>query len=368
MKSFPKLTIFLGAGGVGKTTLSASYALSLANSGKKVALLSIDPAKRLQSALGIQIDHEGMNIPIDSQNKGELRVSMLQLNETLKRWIQQKNMPLEKQEKLMQNPYYIALAEKLASSTDTLAAIYIAEWIESYPEMDHLIVDTAPGLHAIDFIVKPEQVSLFLDSKLVDWLKVFVGDPQKNKKSLFTRIIKTGAKKILDGLSLVGGQNFLVNFGEFLILLDDVFLTALDRLKLAKKWIFHSSTKIILVTSVREDTISSAHNFIKILSTLNLKPSLSIINRAFPKILFQENKFQSFLTEQHNKKSPQNLFANYFSSYTQVQNRVKTQLENVSKKVLEIPTSVDLDKSQTLRLADLSLLGHGIQQALSEKH
>ena len=52
-KSYPNLYVFLGAGGVGKTTLSASYALSCANSGRKVILLSIDPAQRLRSAFGI---------------------------------------------------------------------------------------------------------------------------------------------------------------------------------------------------------------------------------------------------------------------------------------------------------------------------
>lgn len=351
-----KLHIFLGAGGVGKTTLSAAFALSLAQSGKKVGLLSIDPAKRLQSALGINLQEEDVLIPI-TNSKGELRVSMLQLDQTLRRWIEQKKMGLERQKKLMSNPYYAALSEKLASSVDTLAAIYIAEWVERHPDMDDLIVDTAPGLHAIDFIVKPEKLSLFLDSKLVDWLKLFVGDSQKSKRSIFSRIVKSGAKKILDGLALVGGQNFLVNFGEFLILLDEVFLTALERLKVARKWIFHPSTNIILVTAVRDDAASVAKEFAHILKTLNLSPSLSIINKAFPKHVMLEKSFQKFLKEPHLKNSSEDLFANYFSSYTLIQSRVRNYLETFSKAVIDVPNAVDLDANDEVRLADLAKLG-----------
>lgn len=363
MKNFPKLHIFLGAGGVGKTTLSAGFAISLANSGKKVGLLSIDPAKRLKDALGVNLNTEDMQVPLTNP-KGELRVAMLQVDQTLRRWIEQKKMSAQKQQKLMANPYYNALAEKLATSTDTLAAIYIAEWLEQYPDMDHLIVDTAPGLHAIDFIMKPERVALFLDSKLVDWLKVFVGDPQKNKKSFFSRILKSGAKKILEGLALVGGQNFLVNFGEFLVLLDEIFLTAMDRLQLARKWIFHPSTNIILVTAVREDAAATAKNLAQVLKTLNLSPTLSIINRAFSKVLFQEKTFQKFMEQPHLKNSSEELFANYFSSYTYIQKRVRLELEIFSKMVTEIHNSTDLDKNQELRIADLCSLGNIIQNSL----
>ncbi len=360
MSTFPQLHIFLGAGGVGKTTLSAAYALALANSGRKVGLLSIDPAKRLQSALGVHLEEEGVCIPVANSN-GQLRASMLQLDQTLRRWIEQKNITTQKKQKLLLNPYYTALSEKLASSTDTLAAIRIAEWVEQYPEMEDLIIDTAPGIHAIDFISKPEKVSLFLDSKLVEWLKIFVGDPQKVKQSFFSRVIKTGAKKILDGLTLVGGQSFLVNFGEFLILLDDVFITAMERLKFARKWIFHPSTKIILVTSVREDAASTAKELAQILKNMKLVPSLCIINRAFPDILFKNDSFQKFLNQDHIKNSCPELFANYFSSYTYIQNRVRADLETFAQKVIEIPNSIALDQNQELRLADLTMLGQKIK-------
>jgi anion-transporting ArsA/GET3 family ATPase len=363
MKKFPKLHIFLGAGGVGKTTLSASFALSLAHSGRKVCLLSIDPAKRLQSALGMRLDKENTLVPLEN-TKGELRVSMLHLDQTLRRWIEQKNMSPEKIQKLLSNPYYSALSEKLASSLDTLAAIFIAEWLEQIPDMDDLIIDTAPGLHAIDFVAKPEKLSLFLDSKLVEWLKIFVNDNKLNKGNIITRVLKSSAKKILEGLSYVGGQNFLVNFGEFLVLLDQVFITAVERLKIAKAWIFHPSTNIILVTAVRDDAASVAQHFAQMLESLHLAPSLAIINKAFPESICQKESFQKFLLQKYEKNSSQDLLANYFSSYTKTQIKVQADLAAFAKKVIQIPTSVDLDKNQQMRLSDLASLGEIMIQAM----
>jgi anion-transporting ArsA/GET3 family ATPase len=366
MKKTPSLYIFLGAGGVGKTTLSASFALALANSGKKVGLLSIDPAKRLQSALGIHSDEEEILLPVNHPD-GQLHVSMLKLDETLKRWIEQKKMTDDQKQKLFSNPYYTALAEKLATSSDTLAAIFIAEWAERHPEMEHLIVDTAPGLHAIDFIVKPEKVALFLDSKLVDWLKVFIGNQEKEKVSFFGKIIKTGAKKILDGLSFIGGQNFLVNFAEFLILLDQVFITAIERLKFARKWIFHPSTQIFLVSSVRDDAASTSIQFANILKSLQLTTSFAIINRSFPESLLKEKSFQTFLEEQNKEHLTLQLLSNYFVNNLEIQKKVKMNLEQFCKKVIEIPNSLDLDNNPDMRLGDLSNLGRIILEKLNSR-
>lgn len=84
----------------------------------------------------------------------------------------------------------------MATAIDTLAAIRVAEWLEQYPDTEELVIDTAPGIHAIDFIAKPEKVSLFLDSKIIDWVKWFVGSANE-KQSFVARAFKSGAKKLL---------------------------------------------------------------------------------------------------------------------------------------------------------------------------
>lgn len=359
--AFPRLHVFLGAGGVGKTTLSASFALSLANSGKKVGLLSIDPAKRLQSALGVEnLTEMGTKIPLYN-GKGELRAAVLHIDESLTRWVEEKGMSQEKQEKLFQNPYFSALSSKMASAVDTLAAIRVAEWVEQYPDIEDLVIDTAPGIHAIDFIVKPEKVSSFLDSKIIDWIKWFVGGANE-KPSFVAWAFKSGARKVLDGLALVGGRSFIVNFGEFLTMLDEVFLTALKRLKYTQKWLKHSSTNIILISSIREDAVAVAKEIGRILNNMGVSPSFAIINRAFPIHLKEEQAVEKFMEQDNFINSNEKLFVNYLSSYNATQQKVHQQLAEFSISVFEIPVSASLDVEQELRLSDLSTLGDIIRQ------
>lgn len=358
---FPRLHVFLGAGGVGKTTLSASFALSLANSGKKVGLLSIDPAKRLQTALGVgPLKETGTNIPL-SNGAGELRAAILHIDESLTRWVSEKGMSFEKQEKLFQNPYFRALASKMASAVDTLAAIRVAEWVEQYPDTEDLVIDTAPGIHAIDFIAKPEKVSLFLDSKIIDWIKWFVGGSHE-KQSFVAWAFKSSARKVLDGLALVGGRSFIINFAEFLTMLDEVFITALDRLKYAQKWLKHSSTNIILVSSIREDAVAIAKEMGRILSNMSINSRLAIINRAFPVNLKEEKALLDFLEKDEFVNFNEKLFANYLSGYNMVQKRISNELSGFVDFVVEIPVSANLDMGQELRLQDLSALGNVIRK------
>ncbi len=360
-KTFPRLHVFLGAGGVGKTTLSASFALSLAHSGKKVGLISIDPAKRLQTALGIMnISEVGTLIPL-THNSGQLRAAVLHIGESLLRWVDEKGMSAEKKEQLLKNPYYTALANKMATAIDTLAAIRVAEWLEQYPETEELVIDTAPGIHAIDFIAKPEKVSLFLDSKIIDWIKWFVGSA-KEKQSFVARAFKSGAKKIIDGLALVGGRNFIVNFGEFLILLDEVFVTALDRIKFAQKWLSHSSTQIFVVTAIRDDAIFVSKEIQRVLIEIGIKPAYAIINKTFPENLKENSNLNKFIdkTEFVNKK--EELFSNYLKSYLSTQEKVAKELSYAKIASIEIPIASGLDGEQELRFSDLSSIGDLIRQ------
>ncbi len=360
VNKFPQLHIFLGAGGVGKTTLSAAYALALAQEGNKVGLLSIDPAKRLQSALQTELSDEGARIKLPD-DKGFLLASMLQMDHALRRWVQEQNLSEVKKQRLFENPYFQALSDKLASSVDTLAAIRIAEWVEQYPDLDHLVIDTAPGIHAVDFITKPEKLSLFLDSKLVDWLKSSTEDSQPKKRSFFNQLLKSGARKILDGLSVIGGQNFIVNFGDFLILLDDILIQAMKRLNYSRQWIFHESTKIILVCSVRDDASHVARQLAQVLSKFALTPDLSIINKVLPDEIIQSKELDFLLATSYEKNSLEDVLSNYISSYARTQAKVLCDLQMFSKNVIKIPNSENLDKDYVLRIDDLISLGQKIK-------
>lgn len=366
MKKEPNLYVFLGAGGVGKTTLSAAYALALAESGRKVGLLSIDPAKRLQDALGVgTLTDQGSLIPIENKN-GELRASVLNPLQCLERWIAQKGMDEQKRTQLFANPYFHALTEKITSSSDSLAAIRVAEWVEQYPDLDALVVDTAPGIHAVDFIAKPEKLLSFLDGKFIELLKSLTAESENKKSPFFARLLKSGAKKILDGLVAVSGKTFLVGFGEFLTLIDGLFLTAVERVTYTKNWFLKKSCEVILVCGVREDSAHLAEQFVQILHKMNILPTACVLNRSFPATLQNERKFLDFMNAKTHSHISADLFTNFLSSYNETEMRVFHILEKFTQLIIKMPLNAGLDKETALRMRDLVALGSYLMQQRSD--
>lgn len=356
-RPFPKLHIFLGAGGVGKTTLSAAYATSLAAQGRNVGLLSVDPAKRLQSALGLSsLPEMGQRIDVP---QGRLEAALLHPSDSLRRWVKESVRDARAAERLFHNPFYIALADKLATATDTFAAIRMAEWVEQNTELDDLVIDTAPGIHAIDFLSKPEKLMAFFDSKLIEWLKWLV-EGGEGKRGFIQKVMKTSARKVLDGLATIGGKNMLLNFAEFIVLLDDVILQMVRRLNYARAWLRSPTTDLLLVTAVRNDAASVANALANSLREIGLVTNTAIINRSQDRFVFDaENleKFKSTKIEPAQNDEALSVLRNYVTGLLATQERMRNELSTFARQVVELPIMPHLDKSDALRIADLLSLG-----------
>ena len=366
----PHLHVFLGAGGVGKTTLSAGFALALARQGARVGLITVDPARRLKDALGVpDLSEQGTDIGLGASvaagTGGSLKAAFLNVNACFTRWVQEEGMPAQARDRLFENRLFRAVVDKFATSTDTFAAVRVSEWME-LDSFDHIVVDTAPGLHALDFLSKPDKLMAFLDSKLVDWLKWFVGaDPEK--RTLVHRVFKSGAKRILDGLAQIGGQNFLVNFGEFLVLLDDVFATMLRRLERVVAWMRSDQAQFYLVTAVREDAIFVARRLMTELQRLKTKHRVTIANKALPDALIHDPGLATLALQrmdqgQSDPLHPPRPFVNYLSSYGRLQDEVLQDLGAASRPIL-VPLASGLDGTEDIRMDDLVQLGQRVLDA-----
>ena len=215
-----QVEIFCGTGGVGKTTLAASRALYLARQGKKVLLMTIDPSLRLKQLFNLK-DHDAGSImeapkELVAVDRGCLNILLMNNESTLKETLDQD--PIK-------NHILATLSMPYSGMNEILSLIELQKHIES-KAFDHIVLDTPPGKHFIDFIQSAEKIKHFFDKSFV---RLFLSLGESNK-SFFSTMIEGGIKKVLTYLEKVTGESFVETFIDALITLfkrKDFFLAGL---------------------------------------------------------------------------------------------------------------------------------------------
>ena len=267
----PRLHILLGQGGVGKTTLACGYALALGEAGRRVGLLGVDPAGRLRTALGLETIGE---LPLPLREAASVSAALLRPGESLRRWAAEECKDDAARERLLRNPFFLALADRLAGATDALAAIRVAEWAEQDPALDDLVVDTAPGLHGLEFLAKPDKLLALLQGRLLRWVSSALVAGRRPSEAV--------GRRVLRGLSGIAGLGVLVELAEFSILVEGVAAAMIARLERARDWLRRSDTEILLVCVPRPDAAAGVRQLADELRRLRLEPGPIVLNRALP--------------------------------------------------------------------------------------
>ncbi|MFZ5441944.1 MAG: ArsA-related P-loop ATPase [Myxococcota bacterium] len=274
-----RLHVLLGSGGVGKTTLAAGYALALARTGRKVGLLGIDPARRLQSALGLTL----LDLEAPVPGHATLSAALFRPPECLRRWAKEACSDDAARARLESNAFFLAMADRLAGATDILAAARMAEWTERDPALTDLIVDTAPGLNAIEFLQRPGSLLTFLEGRLVKALRWLA----QHRSGRFGSLVRSGTAA-LGGLARVGGTRMLFELADFLLLVEPVLVRMLERLEAAQAWLQRADTEVLLVSAVRPDAESTTQQLTAALKGVGVQPAAIVLNRALAPELITE--------------------------------------------------------------------------------
>ncbi len=147
-----KILVYLGTGGVGKTSVAAATSLAAARAGTKSMVLTIDPALRLRSALQLQDGPQEQQVPLDPPAAGELWAALLDVRATLDEAVRLDGKP-ELVDRILNHPIYNTVTDSLVGMQELMAVERIDQLRRR--GFEHIVVDTAPSRHAIEFLDKP---------------------------------------------------------------------------------------------------------------------------------------------------------------------------------------------------------------------
>jgi anion-transporting ArsA/GET3 family ATPase len=214
-----RILVCVGTGGVGKTTLAAGLALAAARRGRRVAVLTIDPARRLADALGVaSLGNEPTDLPRERLTalgvppEGRMAALMLDMKRTFDALVTRFAESEEARERILGNRIYQHVSDALAGSAEYSAMEKVFELSER-DDFDLIVVDTPPSQHALDFLEAPRRLVEFLDSRLVQILL----HPAFAAGRLGFRLFQRGTERVLRVIEKISGVSFLEDISEFLL-------------------------------------------------------------------------------------------------------------------------------------------------------
>ncbi|GMQ93493.1 MAG: ArsA family ATPase [Acidimicrobiia bacterium] len=260
--------IVTGAGGVGKTTISAAIAASLATRGLRTLVLTIDPAKRLADALGIR-DLGDEPEPVAGQDK--MWAAMLDVSASWEAIIYRYAEP-DVGDRLLVNPYFRAIADRFPAAQAYAAGERMAEYIES-KQYDALVIDTPPSGGGIDFYTAPARTSDLVSGKLLKWL---TGSHFPGRSVLY----RFTAKPMLKLADTILGGPMLSGVADFLLDLRTMYENLSARSRTMERYLRQATT--VVVTTADPTPVYETKRFFHQLGGISIVPAGIVFNRALP--------------------------------------------------------------------------------------
>ena len=267
-----------GSGGVGKTTTSAAIAMGMAARGQKVAVVTIDPAKRLANSLGLK---ELGNEPtlVDPklftaqglEMQGELWAMMLDAKTTFDDIIGRLAPDAKTRDEILANRIYKELSNAVAGSQEYTAMSKLYD-LYSEGSFDLIVLDTPPSRNALDFLDAPDRLTHFFEGRA---LQLFL-----RPTGLATRIVGRGTSVVFSVLKRVTGVDLLEDLSVFFGALGGLIDGFKERAKRVNELLADPGTVFLLVTSPEREPIDEAIFFWRKLKAARMPFGGVIVNRV----------------------------------------------------------------------------------------
>jgi anion-transporting ArsA/GET3 family ATPase len=285
-----EIMLSCGSGGVGKTTTAAAAgAMAAAHLGGKVLVLTVDPAKRLANALGLeQFGNVETRIPDEAwaeagiTPRGELWAAMLDTKQSWDDLVHQHAPDDETREAILANPLYQNITGRFIQSHDYIAMERLYE-IHSSGRYDLIIVDTPPTRNAIDFLEAPERMADFFSSRLLRWLIA----PYRS------RLYNTVSKPFYDIADRILGSQFLQDIAEFFILFQTMYDGFVERAQAVSRTLEDKRTTFVVVSTLEAAPAREAEFFVEALLARDFNLGAVVLNKVLPAYLLDPEAARS---------------------------------------------------------------------------
>ena len=265
-----RIIVVSGAGGVGKTTLSAGIAVALAARGHRTVVLTVDPARRLANALGLENFSEDLTrVPAAP---GELWASMLDARRYFDKVIERFARSEEQRKRVTEHPLWRLTLDYLGGTQEYAAMERILEFAND-ARFDRVVVDTPPTQNALDLFAAPDRLASFMESSVIRWFR-----DGESGGGLFSR----GGKIALGLLEKILGGDFLSRLSDFLKQLGGMETGFRDRHRAVMDLLRGPQAGFLLVSSATESRLAESKAFSAAVKTHGVGLESVVLNRLEP--------------------------------------------------------------------------------------
>jgi anion-transporting ArsA/GET3 family ATPase len=275
-----EIAIFCGSGGVGKTTTAAAAAaMAAVKLGGKVLVLTVDPAKRLANALGLQgFGNTETRVPASAfraagqpHPRGELWAAMLDTKQSWDNLVRRHAPDPSTVARILENPLYQNISGRFVQSHEYIAMERLYE-LHVEGNFDLIVVDTPPTRNALDFIEAPERMAEFFSSRFLRLLIV----PYRS------RLVNVASRPFYQVADRILGSQFLQDIAEFFILFQTMYDGFVERSRAVSRLLRDKRTTFVVVSTLEAAPVHEAEFFIDVLTTKNFHLDALVLNKVLP--------------------------------------------------------------------------------------
>ena len=274
-----RIVVCCGAGGVGKTTTAAALGLWAAEHGRKVVVLTIDPARRLAQSLGLtELDNTPRPVAGAGARGGSLDAMMLDMKRTFDEVVEQHAAP-DKAAQILANPFYQAVSSSFAGTQEYMAMEKLGQLraeADRTGRWDLVVVDTPPSRSALDFLDAPKRLGSFLDGRFIRLLTA----PAKAGGRAGFKVFSVGVQVVTSTMSKLLGGQLLQDVQTFVAALDTMFGGFRERADQTYALLKAAETAFVVVATPERDALREASYFAGRLDEEGMPLAGLVVNRV----------------------------------------------------------------------------------------